>query len=66
LFGNSSGLIKNCHVEGIIIGTSSNSFIAGLAGVNSGTISNCSASISLTGAGVIAGWEDLPVTIVVQ
>jgi len=51
LFGNSSGLIKNCHVEGTIIGTSNNASIAGFTGVNNGIIRNCSSSVSVTGSG---------------
>ncbi|MBR4118152.1 MAG: InlB B-repeat-containing protein [Methanocorpusculum sp.] len=49
LFGYSSGIIKDLHVDGEIKASHSTYLVAGgISGVNAGTIQNCHSSVSVT------------------
>lgn len=66
LFGTNYGTIRNLRVAGSISGT--NTEYGGIAGINSGTIENCSSSVDVTSnyngelaIGGIAGYNDLTI-----
>ncbi|MCR5665345.1 MAG: fibronectin type III domain-containing protein [Eubacterium sp.] len=48
LFANNAGTIKNLNVSGTVTTTGTDSYAAGIAAYNSGTISNVSSQISVT------------------
>jgi len=52
---NSGGTISNCYSMGQVIGASGGSFhyVGGLAGVNSGDISDCCSMVSVSGVAVM-------------